>query len=241
MSISRREMEFFVNSHLHSLDDETLVTVAETVLGKTVTMRGRRFSVKKEAPAETPADMGEIPADIREKAIALQSALKRLGPASADATKMIADFILNERRRFDKVLAAADATVTALDLRGNMASAVTTLETALREHGLCLPYREGELTMPVIKEIVEQIAKNEAANNGRTPMTKLTAPQIDVLLDILEGRDRFADRYAPALKVVAIGLANWSGKSSGLSNDRLILTDEGRARAELERTKRKEA
>lgn len=148
MPISRREMEFFVNSHIHSLDDETLVKVAETVLAKTVTLRGRRFSVKKEAPADIP------------------------GMAVAPMT---------------------------------------------------------------------QIDVNQASNSKGTPMAKLTAPQIEVLLDILDGKDRFADRYAPAAKVVALGLATWSGKSSPLSNDRLILTDEGMAMAKLERTKRKEA
>jgi hypothetical protein len=74
----------------------------------------------------------------------------------------------------------------------------------------------------------------------KTPMAspvKLTPPQAAVLLDVLAGNDRFADKYSPALKVVALGLANWE-RGSRLSNDRLILSDEGKARADLERAKR---
>jgi hypothetical protein len=68
---------------------------------------------------------------------------------------------------------------------------------------------------------------------------KLTAPQVAVLLDVLGGNERFADYYAPAKKVVELGLANWKG-NSGLSSDRLILTEDGKARAEYERDKRQE-
>jgi hypothetical protein len=69
-----------------------------------------------------------------------------------------------------------------------------------------------------------------------TTPAKLTPPQITVLLDVLAGNDRYADNYSPAQKVVSLGLANGKG-NSGLSADRLILTEDGVARAELERSR----
>lgn len=91
------------------------------------------------------------------------------------------------------------------------------------------------------KNLVENERLGQKPKRKEDTMVKLTKPQIDVLIDTLEGKDRFAEHYAPAVKVVALGLAHWAQKSSGLSNDRLILTADGKARAEFERAKRKEA
>ncbi|MCS4088692.1 hypothetical protein [Rhizobium sp. BK176] len=81
---------------------------------------------------------------------------------------------------------------------------------------------------------------NQMADTTTPPVgaqAKLSTAQVNALLDVLKGEDRFNDNYAPAKKLVELSLANWKG-NAGLSADRLILTEEGKARAELERAKR---
>jgi hypothetical protein len=234
MAISKRELGFLVTRGILEINDDTLVRIAELVLGKTVTMRGKKFSFKP--PAVEVETLVDVPKDIEETAAGLATRL--MVPAN-----VIANAIHEERRRFDKLLEAAERTVTAFDTRGRVSYAISDLETALRDHGQCLPNVDGKVGLSEISAVTKILSRNESMDRNleqkEKRLAKLSKPQIDVLIAILEGHDRFADRYAPALKVVTLGLANWSGKSSSLSNDRLILTEEGKARAELERAKGK--
>ncbi|MCZ7862749.1 hypothetical protein O9X98_15345 [Agrobacterium salinitolerans] len=238
MAITRRELEYLVNHKILDLDDDTFARIAEAVLGKSVIKRARKYAVRPLDPAAIEKSLAKFPCDIQETARRLSAELK-------GAAEPIAAAIHAERRRFDKVLKAAERMVTTVDTRGSVSSAVTVLETALRDHGLCLPCVDGKVELSELTRVTQILAENERRSQNlkqkEATMAKLTDPQIDVLVDTLEGNDRFADRYAPALKVVALGLASWSQKSSGLSNDRLVLTEEGKARAELEQAKRKGA
>lgn len=237
MAITRRELEHLVDREIHDLDDDTFARIAEAVLGKSVIRRGRKYAIRPLDPAKAEKSLAKFPDDIRDTALGLAAELRV--PA-----RTVAEAIHAERRRFDKVLKAADQTVTAYDTRGRVSSAVATLETALRDHGLCLPCVDGKVELSKIAAVTKILDEDERLDQKlerkEKTMAKLTKPQIDVLIDTLEGNDRFADHYAPALKVVALGLANWSQKSSGLSNDRLALTEDGKARAQLEQAKRRE-
>ncbi|MDW9481893.1 hypothetical protein GOB57_24910 [Sinorhizobium meliloti] len=169
MAISRRELEFLVDRELHALDIGTLVKVAETVLGKTVTVRGNRFSFRPLAPADNDETMAEFPAG--DKALDL---CPSPGNTSLPA-KAIAQAIHAERQRFGKVLEAAERTVTAFDTRGRVAYAVTALEAALREHGLYHPWVQGEVASSAIAAVTRMLGENEGLD--QTMDQKRTQPE----------------------------------------------------------------